>query len=41
MRFAGECGLKDGYGVFELTDSVTHLGDLLMEFFGICQDETR
>ncbi len=35
MWFAAEGRLEDGYCVFELADSVAHLSDFLVEFFGV------
>jgi hypothetical protein len=37
----GLCRLEDGKRVFELTDAVAHLCDLLVQFLGVCEYEAE
>lgn len=39
VSFASCARLHDGEGIFQLSDTVAHLGDLLMQPVGVCKDE--
>lgn len=39
VRLAGDAGLQDGEGVFELSDAVAHLCNLAVQPVRVCEDE--